>query len=74
MISPSYTWTYLQENPREAKGLIGISYQNLMELMEMAKSLDKKHREKLEQQKTRLIQAGGGSQQKLSVESQIVFT
>ncbi|WP_293123861.1 transposase family protein [Moorena sp. SIO4G3] len=70
----TYTWTYLQENPREAKRLIGISYQNLMELMEMAKSLDKKHREKVEQQKTRLIQAGGGAKPKLSVEDQIVLT
>ncbi|NEP47208.1 MAG: transposase family protein, partial [Okeania sp. SIO2H7] len=40
----------------------------------MAKSLDKKHREKVEQQKTRLIQAGGGAKPKLSVEYLLVLT
>lgn len=70
----TYIWTYLQENPTEAKRLIGISYQNLIELMEMAKDKDKKHKEKVEKQKTRLIRAGGGAKSKLSVEDQIVFT
>lgn len=70
----TYTWKYLQGNPTEIKRLIDISYQNLMELIEMAKSLDKKHREKVEQKKTRLIRAGGGAKPKLSVEDQIVLT
>ena len=70
----TYTWTYLQENPTETKRLIGISYSNLIELMEMAKDKDKKHKEKLEKQKTRLIRAGGGAKSKLSVEDQIVLT
>ena len=70
----TYTWTYLQENPHETKRLIGISYRNLIELMEMAKNLDKKHKEKVEKQKTRLIRAGGGTKSKLSVEDQIVLT
>ncbi len=70
----TYTWTYLQENPTETKRLIGISYQNLIELMEMAKDLDKKHKEKVEKQKTRLIRPGGGAKPKLSVEDQIVLT
>ena len=70
----TYTWTYLQENPHETKRLIGISYPNLIELMEMAKNLDKKHKEKVEKQKIRLIRAGGGAKSKLSVEDQIVLT
>ena len=70
----TYTWTYLQKNPTETKRLIGISYQNLIELMEMAKDLDKKHKEKVEKQKTRLIRPGGGAKPKLSVENQIVLT
>ena len=70
----TYTWTYLPENPTEAKRLIGISYSNLIELMEMAKDKDKKHKEKVEKQKTRLIRAGGGAKSKLSVEDQRVLT
>lgn len=70
----TYTWTYLQENPQETKRLIGINYPNLIELMEMAKNLEKKHKEKVEKQKTRLIRAGGGAKSKLSVEDQIVLT
>ena len=57
----TYTWSYLQKNPQEAKRLLGINYPDLMKLIELAKTLDKKHTEKVEQQKTRLIRAGGGA-------------
>jgi len=70
----TYTWSHLEKNPQEAKRLLGINYQDLIKLIEMAKILDKKHTEKVEQQKTRLIRAGGGAKPKLSVEDQILLT
>ena len=70
----TYTWSYLQKNSQEAKRLLGINYQDLMKLIELAQTLDKKQKEKVEQQKTRLIRAGGGAKPKLSVEDQILLT
>ncbi len=55
----SITWTYLQAKPKEAKRLIGISYENLIQLIAIAKKLDKNHKEKVEEHKTRLIRRGG---------------
>jgi len=51
----SITWTYLQEKPQEAKPLIGISYEQLMQLIAIAKKLDKNYQEKIEKEKIRLI-------------------
>lgn len=53
---------------------MGISYEDLMKLIELGQFLDKKQKEKVEQQKTRLIRAGGGAKPKLSVEDQILLT
>ena len=44
----AYTWTYLQENPQESKRLLGVSYENLVALIELAKSLEKQAKEKVE--------------------------
>ncbi|MGQ4646639.1 hypothetical protein [Lyngbya aestuarii] len=30
----SYTWNYLQRNQKEAKRLVGISYEQLIQLMD----------------------------------------
>ena len=68
------TWTYLQNKPQEAKRLIGINYDNLIQLISLAKKLDKNHKEKVEKQKSRLIRAGGGAKPKLLVEDQILLT
>ena len=52
---------------------MGINYQDLMKLIELGKILDKKYREEVEQQKTRLIRAGGGAKPKLSLEEPNTF-
>ncbi|NEO34455.1 MAG: IS5/IS1182 family transposase, partial [Symploca sp. SIO3C6] len=35
----SYTWEYLQRNQKQAKRLVGISYEQLIQLIEQAKLL-----------------------------------
>lgn len=70
----TYTWSYLQKNPQEAKRLLGINYEDLMKLIELAIFLDKKQKEKIEKEQKRLIRAGGGAKPKLSVEDQILLT
>ena len=57
----SYTLTYLQKNNKECKGLLGISYENLVKLIDLGKHLEKKHQEKIEQKTKRLIRPGGGA-------------
>lgn len=70
----SYTWTYLQKNNQESKRLLGVSYENLIPLMELAKNLEKKHQEKIEKTTTRLNRPGGGAKPKLEKEEQIILT
>ena len=45
-----------------------------MTLIELAKHLEKKHQEKIEEKTTRLIRAGGGAKPKLEKEEQIILT
>ncbi|NEO21461.1 MULTISPECIES: transposase family protein [unclassified Moorena] len=70
----SYTWDYIQKNPKQTKRLVGINYEQLSQLIEQAKLLHRQHQEKIENQKVRLIKPGGGAGQKLSIEDQIVLT
>lgn len=35
----TYTWAYLQENPQDSKRLVGVNYENLVALIELAKNL-----------------------------------
>ena len=70
----SYTWDYIQKNPKQTKRLLGINYEQLSQLIEQAKLLHRQHQEKIENQKVRLIKPGGGAGQKLSIEDQIVLT
>ncbi|EGJ28888.1 MULTISPECIES: transposase family protein [Moorena] len=70
----SYTWNYIQKNPKQTKRLLGINYEQLSQLIEQAKLLHRQHQEKIENQKVRLIKPGGGAGQKLSIEDQIVLT
>jgi IS5 family transposase len=70
----SYTWNYIQKNPKQTKRLLGINYEQLSQLIEQAKLLHRQHQEKIESQKVRLIKPGGGAGQKLSIEDQIVLT
>jgi hypothetical protein len=70
----SYTWDYLQANPKEAKRLLGISYEQLTQLIEQGKRLHEQKQAELERQKVRLIRQGGGSPVKLSIEDQMILT
>ena len=70
----NYTWEYIQQHPQEVKRLLGISYEQLGQLIEQGKMLDKIKQEKSEKQKIRIIKALGGKPAKLSIEEQIVLT
>lgn len=65
---------YLDKNPQEAKRLLGMEYEQLIELIQAAQLLEEKIREEKEKTKIRLIKGGGGRRLKLSVESQILLT
>lgn len=70
----SYTWNHLQANPKEAKRLVGISYEQLTQLIEQGRLLHEEKQAEIESQKIRLIRQGGGLQAKLSLEDQIILT
>ncbi|EGJ30437.1 MULTISPECIES: hypothetical protein [Moorena] len=63
----SYTWDYIQKNPKQTKRLLGINHEQLYQLIEQAKLLHRQHKEKNQNQKVRLIKPGGGASQKLSL-------
>lgn len=65
---------YLDKNPQQAKRLLGMEYEQLIELIQVAELLEQEKRQEQEKTKTRLIKAGGGRRQKLSVEEQILLT
>lgn len=70
----SYTWNSLQANPKEAKRLVGISYEQLIQLIEQGRLLHEEKQSEIESQKIRLIRQGRGLQAKLSLEDQIILT
>ncbi len=70
----NYTWEYIKKHPQEVKRLLGISYEQLEQLIEQGKILHQIKQDKNEKQKTRIIKAGGGKPAKLSIEEQIVLT
>ncbi|NER29214.1 MAG: transposase [Symploca sp. SIO1C4] len=70
----SYTWEYLQRNQKQAKRLVGISYEQLIQLIEQAKLLHEQRLSEIEKNKTRLISAGGGKKSQLEEEEQIILT
>ena len=67
-------WEYLQNNHKITKRLLGIDYEQLIQLIELAKKLHKEQLEQLEKNQKRLIKAGGGKQKKLSLENPIILT
>ena len=44
-MSYSYTWTYLESNPKQSKRLIGINYENFIQLIQIAKKINEIHQE-----------------------------
>ena len=65
---------YLDKNPQQAKRLLGMEYEQLIELIQAAELLEQEKRQEQEKTKIRLIKAGGGRRQKLSVDEQILLT
>ncbi len=65
---------YIKENHKSTKRLLGLSYQQLTQLIDTAEKYQ--HKKKKEKAKTeiRLIKAGGGRKPKLTVEEQIILT
>ena len=70
----NYTWAYIQQHPQEVKRLLGISDEQLEQLIEQGKMLHQIKQESLEKQKKRIVKAGAGKPAKLSIEEQIVLT
>ncbi len=70
----NYTWVYIQQHPQEVKRLLGISDEQLEQLIEQGRMLHQIKQESIEKQKTRRVKAGGGKPAKLSIEEQIVLT
>lgn len=70
----NYTWNYIQGHPQETKRLLGISYEQLLDLIEYLKLLEKQENEAEEKKKIRLNQAGGGRDEKMTKEEQIIMT
>ena len=64
----------LEKKPKEAKGLLGISYEQFNKLVDLVKQLHEKQIELKEKQKVRIIAAGGGNQPKLSIKDQVLLT
>lgn len=58
---------YIDKHPSEAQRLVGLNYDQLIELLGQAERLHKEKQQKAEEKKTRLIKAGGGRQPKLNV-------
>ncbi len=70
----NYTCNYIQKHPQETKRLLGINYQQLQDLIKYLKLLEKQERKKQEQKKIRINKAGGGRDEKISEEEQIIMT
>ena len=70
----SYTWEYLQKNPKESKRLVGIAYNHLISIIKLGKKIHQEKQEEKEKKKVRLIRRGGGVKNKLSLEDQIILT
>jgi hypothetical protein len=70
----NYTWNYIQSHPKETKRLLGITYEQLQDLIEYLKLLDKQENDQEEKKKIRINQVGGGRDEKMSKEEQIIMT
>lgn len=64
----------LKKKPKEAKRLLGISYEQFDKLVNLAKQLHEHQIELREKEKVRINRQGGGNKSKLSVEDQILLT
>ena len=65
------TFDYIQKYPSRAKQLLGISYDQFIDLVNCAKQCHEEEQFKLEQSKVRIHRRGGGRKQLLSIPEQI---
>lgn len=65
---------YIEKHPSETKRLVGVDYEQLMELINQAERLYNQKQLAVELQKRRIIKAGGGRQPKLSLSDQVLLT
>ncbi|WP_459195200.1 transposase [Nostoc sp. FACHB-892] len=65
---------HIEQNPKKAKRLIGLEYEQLQQLIQNAERLHHKKQELLESKKVRIIAGGGGRKPKLSLKEQIILT
>lgn len=69
-----YTWNYIQANPKQVKRLLGISYEELNQLIEICRRQHEENQKLKEKDKIRLMRAGGGKKANLILEEQIILT
>lgn len=65
---------YLDQHPSQTKRLLGMDYDQLMELITSAQNLYERHQKHQESQKTRIIRPGSGRPPKLAIADQILLT
>jgi predicted nucleotidyltransferase len=65
---------YLEKHPSETQRMLGIDYDQLIQLITNAENLYDRQKESQESQKTRLIKRGSGRPPKLTIADQILLT
>jgi len=58
---------YIDKYPSSSQRLLGMNYEQLMELISQAECLHARKQAEIEQKKTRIIKAGGGRHRKLTI-------
>lgn len=64
----------LERKPKEAKRLLGISYEQFLHLVDLAQQINEHQIELKETQKVRINSQGGGNKPKLAISEQILLT
>jgi hypothetical protein len=65
---------YIEKNPQQTKRLLGMEYEQLLQLIKATQLLDIERKQMREEKKVRLIKSGGGCRPKLSAEEQLLLT
>ncbi|MEZ2247861.1 hypothetical protein [Microcoleus sp.] len=65
---------YIEKHPSETQRVLGIDYDQLMELIINAENLYDRQKQHQESQKTRIIKPGSGRPPKLTIADQILLT
>ena len=70
----NYNWQYIQTHQKETKRLLGINYEQLIELIEYVKLLEERDKKEKEKNQVRINKPGGGRDAKIAREEQIILT